>query len=414
MPLPDEMKDSWEGNKGKQRTGPVWTGPNGEGPKGGITYSALSRFLNCRERFRLHMVEGLRPEPHFDHKISFGDMWHLCEEELAHPQVGRPKDVDEGALTPSLFRSLREYVEEQLSQYPMQREEIVHWYNVVKVAFPVYVSYWKKHPDMTQRTALLQEQVFDIPYSLPSGRQVRLRGKWDSVDLVGASGNRSIWLQENKTKGDIKEETVVRNLTFDLQTMLYVVALRFCNDGFPGLKDIDENLPGSENQIAGVRYNVIRRPLSGGKGTIRQHKPTKKNPQGESAAAFYARLQEIISEDPGHFFMRWNVYITEQDILKFRRECLDPILEQLCDWWEWVSFMRERGGSVWDNDVQFGARPDKDDNGGHASAIHWRHPFGVYSVLNEGGSSDLDHYLNSGSMAGLTYVDNLFPELTEG
>ena len=36
----------------------------------------------------------------------------------------------------------------------------------------------------------------------------------------------------------------------------------------------------------------------------------------------------------------------------------------------------------------------------------------VYNVLDEGGSSDLDAYLESGSEAGLQRIENLFPELT--
>ena len=79
-----------------------------------------------------------------------------------------------------------------------------------------------------------------------------MRGKWDSVDYIG----KRVYLQENKTKGDIDEQAIRHNLHFDLQTMLYMTALT------------EELEP---QKIAGVRYNVIRRPLSGGKGSIRPH-----------------------------------------------------------------------------------------------------------------------------------------------
>jgi hypothetical protein len=45
--------------------------------------------------------------------------------------------------------------------------------------------------------------------------------------------------------------------------------------------------------------------------------------------------------------------------------------------------------------------------------VHWRHPFGVYDALNEGGSSDLDEYLETGSTVGLERASTLFPELEE-
>jgi hypothetical protein len=94
--------------------------------------------------------------------------------------------------------------------------------------------------------------------------------------------------------------------------------------------------------------------------------------------------------------MRWKVEVSPQDVARFRRECLDPVLEQLCWWWESVT------GQF--HPQEYGRCPP----------LHWRHPFGVYNVLDEGGSSDLDEYLHSGSTAGLTRADTLFPELGGG
>ena len=90
-----------------------------------------------------------------------------------------------------------------------------------RVQFPIYLRWWSKKKDEKGRVSLLQEQVFNVPYELPSGRVVYLRGKWDGIDLI--KGN--VWLLEHKTKGDIDEHILNRNLSFDLQTMLYLVAL---------------------------------------------------------------------------------------------------------------------------------------------------------------------------------------------
>jgi hypothetical protein len=43
--------------------------------------------------------------------------------------------------------------------------------------------------------------------------------------------------------------------------------------------------------------------------------------------------------------------------------------------------------------------------------LHYRHPFGSVNWLDEGGASDLDEYLATGSEAGLQRIDDLFPEL---
>jgi hypothetical protein len=404
MSLSDHIKKT----KGKPFTakqepkGPLWKGPEEDG----ITFSLLSRFLVCRERFRVHAIEGLRPADGFNYRIEYGQMWHCCEEELAR---GGPPKWDNRSSSTAFFFPLRKYCQDLAMDYPMSREQIDHWMNVCAVQYPIYTDYWLKHKEVSERTPLLQEQVFDVPYKLPSGRTVRLRGKWDSVDLIGSKKSAGIYLQENKTKGDIKEEQLRRQLTFDLQTMMYLVAI------YEGRyeKPLIEVIP-KGSQILGVRYNVIRRPLSGGKGSIVRHKATKHKPE-ETKESFYSRLRDILFESPQDFFFRWRVEVSKADVEKFRRECLDPVLEQLCDWWEWVSFIRNHNPTnqeaVWDNDVTFGARPDDPKGGIHSSAIHWRHPFGVYNILDEGGSSDLDEYLSTGSEVGLERATTLFPEL---
>jgi hypothetical protein len=356
--------------KRKTKTQPViWEGPEGKGPKGGITQSLLSHWLCCRERFRLMVIEGLCPANTFNHKIEYGQMWHKCEE--AHAK---------GAIA-NWDAPLTDYCRNLCRQYKLQAEQIQHWYNVCKTQFPLYVKYWSKHSKGNNQAPLMQEQTFDVPYSLPSGRVVRLRGKWDSVHLQGKGKNSVVYLQENKTKGDIAEEQLKRQLGFDLQTMIYRIAM----DHYPAKE-------WQEKKIAGVLYNVVRRPLSGGKGSIRKHQPTKNNPAGESDEEFYSRLGEVIMEDPGYYFMRWQVEITQQDIKRFEHEFLHNALEELCNWWHWVDSPAGRKDPFFD-------------------PIHWRLPYGIYNPLTEGGSSELDEYLATKSELGLVRTKELFKEL---
>lgn len=387
-------KQSTKPGAGKRQT-PLWQGPESNDPNGGVTQSALSAWLVCRERFRLKYVEGWAAEERWNHRSSYGDMWHLCEESLA---AGKNP-----ANTVDQWEPVKKYVQAQCRQYPLQQQEIVHWYNVLKVQFPLYVDYWRHHPDVQQRTPLFQEQVFNVPYELPSGRTVYIKGKWDSVDVVGKGNNAGVWLMENKTKGDINEELMKRQLAFDLQTMTYLVSLAH-----------SEEIGSAPGRLMGVRYNVIRRPLSGGKGTIKKHQATAgakcpickgegvKNgsrcpkcggdkrvgakPE-ETDAEFYGRLAEYIKTEPETYFMRWQVNITPQDILRFKREFLNPCLEQLCLWYD---------HQVGINDLDY---------------LSYRMPYGVYSPLLDGGSTDLDEHLLSGGTAGLRRVEHLFGEL---
>jgi len=350
----------------------------------------LTRFLTCRERFRVHYIEGIKPVERFNHRTDYGTMWHLCEEALARGS-NKNNHRDQWA-------DLTEYCLMLQRKFPLDRENIEHWYNVCRVQFPIYVEHWSKHDDVKKRTPLMQEQVFDVPYKLPSGRTVRLRGKFDSVDIIDGG----VWLQENKTKGDVDVQQIQRQLTFDLQTMMYLTALNMM-DKSKWLGSID-----SRHITKGVRYNVVRRPLSGGKGTIVRHKPTKSNPQGESWEDYYKRVEQVIRENPDHFFARWKTEIMPGDIQRFRKECLDPILEQLCDWYSWVS-LSSKGDNHGPFSPNDGCENDKDEP--VRSSIHWRHPFGAVNTIDEYGASDVDEYINSRSMTGLRRVNTLFEEL---
>lgn len=358
------------------KRGPLWTGPSGEGPNGGITFSALSRFLTCRERFRVKMIEGLAPNKKFEHRMYYGHMWHACEEALAGKKDWK--------------RALVDYTQPLMKEFPLDREQVTHWMNVCAYQFPLYVDYWKKHPDVKNRTPLEQEEVFDVAYTLPSGRIVRLRGKRDSVDLIKKNGKNGVWLQENKSKGNPDESEIRRQLKNDLQTMMYLIAL----DSSGQYKE----------PIAGVRYNVIRRPLSGGKGTIKrlEGKQLKAGyKEGETWTEFYKRAAQYIIDEPEAFFMRWEFDVTEKDIEEFKRMTLNPILEQLCDWYHSITDFV--GYEAWLNDKIMRAE--------YSPYLNYRHPFGCINTVDEYGWTEIDDYLMNGSMVGLKRADALFTEL---
>lgn len=258
-----------------------------------------------------------------------------------------------------------------------------------------------EHPDNMSRTPLIQEGEFNVPYQLHSGRTVHLRGKWDSVDLIKEGKTSGVWLQENKTKGDVNPAALQQQLRFDLQTMFYLVAL----DSW-GKSKASNGLPYLQTPIKGVRYNVVRRPLSGGKGSIVRHKATKNKPQ-ESVTSFYGRVAQVIKDNPENFFFRWKSEVTAKDIETFKVQCLNPVLEQLCEWWDWIKDSNDPEictkkylGDPWAGNCDVG-------NGG----LHFRFPYGVYNPLTEGITGDLDSYLDTGSTTGLVRTDNLFPEL---
>ena len=137
-------------------------------------------------------------------------------------------------------------------------------------------------------------------------------------------------------------------------------------------------------------WNVTER-LSGGKGTIRRHKGTKKNPKGESLKDFYARLKGVLEENADDNFKRWKVVVTEADMKRFDLQTLNNVLQQIVDWYDWVS-SPEGIANPFDN------------------PIHFRYPYGCYNPILEGNADEFDAYFRTGSTAGLTR-NELFSEL---
>lgn len=371
-------------NVGKRRSEPLWTGPCGEGPNGGITQSMINTLLVCKERGRVKYIEGLQPSLDFSPRMEYGQLWHTCEEALAknskklkYPYIDNPWEAP-----------LKSYAQRLCLLHPLSQEEIEKWYNVCKVQFSIYVDYWSKHTEVVTRTPLLQEQTFDIPYTLPSSRVVRLRGKFDSVDLIDQGKSGGIYLQENKTKGEINEIQMQRQLKFDLQTMLYLIALKEGQHGINAVQSWPEQF--NDYNVKGVRYNVIRRPLSGGKGSIKQLQGSKNKP-AETKQEYYSRLQQYFIDDPEYWFMRWKVEISDKDIEKFKLKFLNPFLEHVCDWYDFITTGKIVKTS--------------------SNSLHWVTPYGLYNILAEGGTTEYDSYLETGNEIGLTRIDKLFKEL---
>ena len=235
--LPPAVADALASAPPVERDAALWHGPQADGPMGGVTQSMLQNYLGCRERFRVKYVLGLRPADRWEKSSGYGSMWHVCEEALA----SEARHFGEVVGTTLWSDRLDEYTKQQFDKYPLQRTDIEHWWNVCCVQFPEYVKHWSTHPDVQDRTPLMQEACFDVPYKLPTGRTVRLRGKFDSVDLIPSQGG--VFKQENKTKSDVDPVKLQRTLRFDLQTLTYRIAL-------DRMKEMLHDKPLSEMTIA--------------------------------------------------------------------------------------------------------------------------------------------------------------------
>lgn len=355
----------------------LWKGPQTDG----VTQSLLQRFLACRERFRIHALEGLRPaDNRFNKRLEFGNLWHALEEAVGGGDH---------------YVHFRKWVTRLQNQYPIDGEDIAFWEATTLAMWEVYVPYWSRmgrfdRPKCNDPRAInLPEFEFRVNVSTPRHRHTALRGKIDGILTVPGPSGKGIRyiLQENKTKADIDELAIAQQLKNDFQTMFYMVAAR----------RVLEERGADPSLLRGVRYNVIRRPFSGGLGSIRQKQPTKSNPRGESKKELIDRLiNDYIAPEPHRWFMSWDVTITPDEVQGFERRTLMPILEQLGGWWEYLCANATSSGKV----DPFGAPG------------HWMTPYGLWNPLDDGGTADVDGYLMTGSTVGLERAETLFPELS--
>lgn len=287
----------------------------------GISFSMLSKFLNCRERFRLYSVEGMREEGSAKENMDFGTYFHeLIELHAQHPTLS-PSGVIRKAVKGTLLKPDTKATADTLFK------KYCWWYSESRYEY------------------FSQEDEFRVPYTLPNGRIVHLVGKTDEIPWSPEQPN-TLWIQENKTKEKVNVHKIESGVPYDLQTMMYAICV-----------ELKYQMP-----VTGIVYNVIRKPT---------HRPKKdpKTKKMETQAQFQKRLGEEIENNPKHFFMRWEMLLTKKHMDRFKRNVFDPHLMQLVEWWDSI---KHDPFSPW-------VRQD-----GTPNVHHWERPFGVYEPMTNG------------------------------
>lgn len=249
----------------------------------GISYSALSKFINDRERFRIRAVEGLSPGG-FSDSLAFGNLFHYLLEWHAS-----------GIRTAA-------GLQRKLNQHLNSNNADEHSRKLAETARRImllYVDYW----DDSNKHYVEQENEFHCPVRLSNGKSIPIVGKRDA--LFRSIDDNSLYLQENKTKSEIDHVWLESALPHNLQTMMYCYSIS---------RDYKE-------APKGFLYNIIRKP------GLRQKVK-------ERDSDFFKRIEKDIHSRPEHYFVRYTVELGPNDIENFTNRVLLPVLEQLCIWWE--------------------------------------------------------------------------------
>lgn len=363
----------------------------------GITFSLLCKFLNCRYRFKLLVIDGLKDEEGFRKELEFGNWFHAGMEAVADYKGGQQ-------LTSQVVqRAMRKHTQGLLKQFSSESATIQFWEQLAFKMFAIYLNTWSK----SEKDYILQEQTFKIPYTLPSGRTIPLRGKWDAVFVQETKRRPSLWIQENKTKGEVLDNAIAKCLPNDLQTMFYTIAMQtFLTspvlDRLPGISVEAANAM-TECRLTGVLYNVIRRPLADNYA-IKKRKDESDRDFIERVLRSYEGKSKLypIAKHAKDWFYRWSVTLTKTDIERFRVQTLDPILEMVCDWFDWMTVSDKNPFTP------IGETPKGNKI---SNRFHFRMPFGVYSPMARGLGGDYFDFLTTSSKRKLVNVSTVFPEL---
>ncbi len=277
--------------KGPGKSKPLWR------LEDGITYSALTRWLECREQFSLSYIDGLTPKK-ISVPLEFGSIFHLCcEHQFTNPNhspIQVAKQITKG------YKQLRS--KSLLST--ADKDSLEGIIQLIEATFPAYCNHWAADDEAIQWVK--REEKFAVKYTIHTETgpvTVLLRGMRDGIIRV----YKKLGLFETKTKSRINESDIRDGLKADMQTMFYLHAT------YLEKKEMPET----------VLYNVIRRSSMYRK-------------KDESIKSYVERIKKDISIRPDYYFMRWEVTVTKTDLNNFVKKTLDPILIQFINWYNSV------------------------------------------------------------------------------
>ena len=267
----------------------------------GITQSAITKFLECREQFALSYVEGITPKG-FSVPLEFGTMIHLA--------IERQEQITGQTTAIDLINAITEsYRETRLKSLKGRRLDIDSLDKTIVLAQALFPAYFREvAEDDSQQKWLSRESLFEVPYVIPlvgglGSAKITLRGMRDGT--YRTNKRELLGLFETKTRSQIDDGNIQAALRADFQTMFYLLSLKLETGETP--KE--------------VLYNVLRRP-------------GQKFLDRDTYATFKDRIVKDIEKRPSYYFRRYEVNVINQDIDHFEKRVLVPALRQMLEWWE--------------------------------------------------------------------------------
>lgn len=268
----------------------------------GLTQSALTKWLSCREQFALEFIEGYTPKG-FSVPLEFGSVIHFALE--------RQDEIKSLKGAERLIKEVCASYHDTRSKQILSKHDQLTMSKTLAAAeatFPLY--YATVREDDLKQNWVEHEQLFRVPYEFAlvdrtQSAKIDLRGMRDKAYRTKSKG--LLGLFETKTKSQIDDNQIQDGLRADLQAMFYLFTMK---------------LEFGENPKE-LLYNIIRRP-------------GQQIKDSESYTDYKSRIQRDIKKRPDYYFRRWEVNVLSSDLDTFQQKVLDPALAIMRQWWESV------------------------------------------------------------------------------
>lgn len=263
----------------------------------GVTQGVLATYLECRERARLSVLEGLSSAaPSMPLVLGsigheFLDWWH---------QPGK-KHLDryaqEGAINAAYDKIVGTIPPKSLTTG--FKDELTEDFVVIKQLLYAYAVKYKVIDRAVDWCGAEDEFCFHV-----DGTPVR--GKIDGAFRSGKS--KSVRLLESKFKARWSEDAMTDWLPLDLQTGMYITAIAYD-------EKLRDRLKLKKGEVVrSFRYDVSRKPQ------LRRRKD-------ERLPDFVQRVEEDLRVRPDHYFHRWDVELTDADLKRHEQRILRLVRE---------------------------------------------------------------------------------------
>ena len=268
---------------------PAWAGP----VDGGVTQSLLNRYLDCPFRFYLYAVYGLEDPENINPNLIWGSICHRGLEEIVNSRTLVSEFSDEEKA--NLLTVIEDYTAKEFPSAP--------------ISFPLSAyNMCLLYDDSYKLSDVFNAEVkFQQPYTTSVGNNVTLRGK---VDGLG-----QFKMAEHKCVGRFDPGQSRLETPFDLQLNLYMY-------------------------VTGVReciYDKIRIP-----DTQTWHVPQRRTAEKVSSYVkrlYYDHVQGDfpVSRNRYLWLDQYPVFRTDDEIDTWRTYELDPLIDNVCRYWDYVT-----------------------------------------------------------------------------